>query len=46
MIVGSREFIERARVYRKLFGGGMRQVGVIALRGPDRSGEILRPAST
>jgi threonine aldolase len=33
MIVGSREFIERARVYRKLFGGGMRQVGVIAAAG-------------
>ena len=33
MIVGSREFIERARVYRKMFGGGMRQVGVIAAAG-------------
>jgi len=30
MIVGSKEFIERARVYRKMFGGGMRQVGVLA----------------
>ena len=29
MLVGSREFIEKARVYRKLFGGGMRQVGVL-----------------
>ena len=33
MIVGSAEFIERARVYRKMFGGGMRQVGVIAAAG-------------
>jgi len=29
-LVGSREAIERARTYRKIFGGGMRQVGVIA----------------
>jgi threonine aldolase len=33
MIVGSKEFIERARVYRKMFGGGMRQVGIIAAAG-------------
>jgi len=33
MIVGSREFIERARVFRKMFGGGMRQVGVVAAAG-------------
>src|SRR3974390_1913039 len=33
MIVGSKEFIERARVFRKMFGGGMRQVGVIAAAG-------------
>lgn len=33
MLVGSREFIEKARVYRKLFGGGMRQVGVLAAAG-------------
>jgi threonine aldolase len=33
MIIGSREFIERARVYRKMFGGGMRQVGVLAAAG-------------
>jgi threonine aldolase len=30
MIVGSREFIERCRIIRKMLGGGMRQVGVIA----------------
>jgi threonine aldolase len=33
MIVGSREFIEQARIYRKMLGGGMRQVGVIAAAG-------------
>jgi threonine aldolase len=33
MIVGSREFIERARIYRKMFGGGMRQVGILAAAG-------------
>ncbi len=33
MIVGSKLFIERARVYRKMFGGGMRQVGVLAAAG-------------
>lgn len=33
MIAGSKEFIERARVYRKMFGGGMRQVGVVAAAG-------------
>lgn len=30
MICGSAEFIQRARRLRKMFGGGMRQVGVIA----------------
>jgi threonine aldolase len=33
MVVGSKEFIERGRVHRKMFGGGMRQVGVIAAAG-------------
>jgi threonine aldolase len=33
LIAGSREFIERARAVRKLFGGGMRQVGVLAAAG-------------
>ena len=33
MIAGSREFIEKARIYRKMFGGGMRQAGVIAAAG-------------
>ena len=30
MVVGSREFIHRARKVRKMMGGGMRQVGVLA----------------
>ena len=30
MIVGSRDFIEHGRVLRKILGGGMRQVGVLA----------------
>jgi len=33
MIVGSQEFIDKARVYRKMYGGGMRQVGVLAAAG-------------
>ena len=33
MVVGSHGFIEKARIYRKMFGGGMRQVGVLAAAG-------------
>jgi len=33
MICGSTEFIDRAREARKLFGGGMRQAGIIAAGG-------------
>src|ERR1700727_1480655 len=33
MIVGPREFNEKARIYRKMYGGGMRQAGVIAAAG-------------
>ena len=33
MVAGSKQFIEKARVYRKMFGGGMRQAGVIAAAG-------------
>lgn len=33
MVVGSRAFIEKARIFRKMFGGGMRQVGVLAAAG-------------
>ncbi len=30
MILGSKEFISRAHRYRKLYGGGMRQAGILA----------------
>jgi len=30
IVVGSREFIQRAHYYRKAYGGGMRQVGILA----------------
>jgi threonine aldolase len=33
MILGSKDFIERCRVIRKMLGGGMRQVGVLAAAG-------------
>ncbi len=33
VLAGSREFIERARKYRKMLGGGMRQAGIIAAAG-------------
>jgi threonine aldolase len=33
MLVGSREFIEKAHVFRKMLGGGMRQAGVLAAAG-------------
>ncbi len=33
LIIGSGEFVERCRRERKLFGGGMRQVGIIAAAG-------------
>ncbi len=33
MLVGSAELMERARIYRKALGGGMRQVGVLAAAG-------------
>jgi threonine aldolase len=33
MIVGSRDFVERCRSIRKMLGGGMRQVGVLAAAG-------------
>jgi threonine aldolase len=44
MVVGSREFIEKTRISRKLLGGGMRQVGVLAAAGLvalEESPEIL-----
>jgi threonine aldolase len=33
MVVGSEAFIRQARIYRKMFGGGMRQAGVLAAAG-------------
>lgn len=33
LVVGSKAFIKRARQYRKMLGGGMRQAGVIAAAG-------------
>jgi threonine aldolase len=30
ILIGTREFVETARKYRKIFGGGMRQVGILA----------------
>lgn len=30
MLVGNRDFIKRAHRYRKIYGGGMRQVGILA----------------
>lgn len=33
MIVGSAKLIERVRRFRKMFGGGMRQVGILAAAG-------------
>ncbi len=33
MVAGTKAYIEKARIYRKMFGGGMRQAGVIAAAG-------------
>lgn len=33
MLLGEKDFIEEARIWRKRFGGGMRQVGVLAAAG-------------
>ena len=33
IVVGSQEFIDKARKYRKMLGGGMRQAGIIAIMG-------------
>ncbi len=30
MLVGSKDFIDRAHRYRKVYGGGMRQIGILA----------------
>ena len=36
LLCGSRDFILEARRVRKMFGGGMRQAGVLAAAGPLR----------
>ena len=33
LLSGSREFIQMARTYRKMLGGGMRQIGIVAASG-------------
>ncbi len=33
VIAGSKEFVEKARKFRKIFGGGMRQAGILAAAG-------------
>ncbi|MGZ4816824.1 MAG: threonine aldolase family protein, partial [Terriglobales bacterium] len=33
LLVGSRDFIDQARKYRKALGGGMRQAGILAAAG-------------
>ncbi len=33
LISGDKEFIEQARTYRKMLGGGMRQIGILAAAG-------------
>ena len=33
VLAGSREFVERARKFRKMLGGGMRQAGILAAAG-------------
>jgi threonine aldolase len=33
MLLGSKAFIEKARIYRKALGGGMRQAGILAAAG-------------
>jgi len=33
LLCGSKDFVERARKFRKMLGGGMRQVGVVAAAG-------------
>lgn len=33
VIAGTKEFVEKARKYRKIFGGGMRQAGILAAAG-------------
>src|SRR5258708_35042635 len=46
MVAGPRAFIEKARIYRKMFGGGMRQAGVIAAAGGVGGGKKPRGPAT
>jgi len=53
VLLGTREFIERSRVWRKRLGGGMRQVGILAAaglialeEGPERLAEDHANAKT
>jgi threonine aldolase len=41
LLCGSGEFIERARKYRKMVGGGMRQAGIIAAAGIVALGSMI-----
>ncbi|MFB6075193.1 MAG: low specificity L-threonine aldolase [Haloarculaceae archaeon] len=45
VLAGSEEFVERARRVRKLFGGGMRQAGVIAAPGLEALESVDRLAT-
>ena len=38
VLTGSRDFIQRARRWRKMLGGGTRQVGILAAAGSLRPG--------
>ena len=33
MLLGTKDFIDEARIWRKRFGGGMRQAGILAAAG-------------
>ena len=44
VLAGSEAFIERARRHRKLFGGGMRQAGIIAAPGLEALSNVERLA--
>ncbi|SFG68702.1 L-threonine aldolase [Desulfotomaculum arcticum] len=44
MLAGSRDFIDRARKYRKALGGGMRQAGILAAAGLVALGSVNRLA--
>ncbi len=44
ILAGDKEFIKRARKYRKAMGGGMRQAGIVALKSIDRLAEDHRNA--